>query len=222
MIQIIKRSLISGILFVSPFALSYGQDTVKTYIAYDVLKAFINEHSITIGHGLGPHHLVTFSIGYVYDNKYLRESFIGLSPSQDEYPVMVYKGPTARAGYEYRLSQFFYCGVDLYVKHLYYKDHVFEDQDGKDHAVIYKRSETSNFVGGHLNLGFLLTIPKTPLLINPSIALGGTFKYRNHTTEICSGDEWYDGPWPEEGPVSERQDVVSVMMNLNIGIRIGK
>ena len=32
----------------------------------------------------------------------------------------------------------------------------------------------------------------------------------------------YDGHYPKEGPVSERQDVFSVMMNLNVGIRIGK
>jgi hypothetical protein len=221
-IHIGKRNLISGFLFVSSFTMSYSQDTVKTYIAYDVLKAFINEHSVTVGHGLGPHHMVTFSLGYVYDNENLRESFVGLSPNQDEYPVMVYTGPAVRAGYEYRFKPFFYVGADIYFKHLHYDDHEFKDEDGKDNMVIYKRSEKSNFYGGHVNVGFLVTIPKTPVLINPSVSIGGTMKFRNYTTEIIEVTSMYGDHYPKEGPVSERQDVVSVMMSLNIGIRIGK
>jgi len=220
--QLLIKSLITGILFISSCTMSFSQDTVKTYIAYDIFKAFVNEHSITVGHGLGPHHLVTFSLGYVYDNTVLREGFVGLSPNQDEFPVMVYTGPAVRAGYEYRIRSFYYIGVDIYAKHLHYNDHEFKDADGKDHMILYERSEKSNFIGGHFNFGFLLIIPKTPVLINPSVSIGGTMKYRNYTTVITTDAGEYDGHRPEEGRVSERQDVFSVMMNLNIGIRIGR
>lgn len=221
-IHIGKSSLISGFMFISSFTMSFSQDTVKTYIAYDVLKAFINEHSVTVGHGLGSHHMVTFSLGYVYDNRNLRESFIGFSPNQDEYPVMVYKGYAVRTGYEYRFKPYFYAGLDIYGKHLLYNDHEFRDEDRKDNMVVYKRSEKSNFFGGHINAGFLVTIPNTPVLINPSVSIGGTMKFRNYTTDIIEVTYMYGGHYPEEGSVSNRQDVVSVMMNLNIGIRIGK
>jgi hypothetical protein len=85
-----RRSLISGFLFVFSFTMSFGQDTVKTYIAYDVFKAFVNEHSVTIGHGFVPHHMVTFSLGYVYDNRNLRESFIGFSPLYGDHFSDIY------------------------------------------------------------------------------------------------------------------------------------
>jgi hypothetical protein len=220
-IRIIKRGLIPGFLLISLSMRSFSQDTVKTYIVYDVFKAFVNEHSITLGHGIGTHHLVTFSLGYVYDNRNLRESFAGLSPNQDEFPVMVYTGPTVRAAYEFRFSSL-YLGIDIFAKHLRYNHHVFKDEDRKDHMILYERSEKSNFLGGHVNLGFLLTIPKTPVLINPSVSLGGAMKYRNYTTAITLGPGEYGGHLPQEGSVSVRQDVISVMMNINIGIRIGK
>jgi hypothetical protein len=221
-IRIIKRTFILILLSASFSIISYGQDTVKTYIAYDVFKALVNEHSITIGQSLGLRHRVTFSLAYVYDNKTLRENLVGLSPSQDKYPVMVYKGPAVRAGYAFMVSRYFYVGIDIYAKHLYYHDHDFMDQDRKDHGVVYNRSEHSNFFGGHVNLGFLLTIPHTPVVINPSIAMGETLEYRNHTTRNVHGDEMYDGQWPEEGTFSVKQEVFSIMMNMNIGIRIGK
>src|SRR5659263_56707 len=85
-----KRLFIILIIASSSYKMLYSQDTVKTYIAYDVFKALINEHSVTVGHGIGKHHLVTFSLGYVYDNRSIRKSFIGFSPNQDEFPVMVY------------------------------------------------------------------------------------------------------------------------------------
>jgi hypothetical protein len=218
-----KRLFIILIIASSSFKVLYSQDTVKTYIAYDVFKAFINEHSVTVGHAIGKHHLVTFSLGYVYDNRSIRKSFIGFSPNQDEFPVMVYEGVAVRAGYEYRLKPWFYAGMDIYGKHLQYKDHEFKDEDGQDNMVIYTRSEKSNFFGGHINIGFLLNIPKTPVLINPSVSFGGTLKYRNYTTEdIQYSWKLYGGHRPEGGTVSKREDNISVMMNLNIGIRIGK
>lgn len=221
-IQAGKRSIICGFLFITSFTLSFSQDTVKTFIAYDVLKALINEHSITVGHVLGTHHMVTISFGIVYDNKGLRKSFIGFSPNQDEYPVMVYKGYAIRTGYEYMFKPWFYAGLDIYDKHLFYNDHEFKDEDRKDNMVVYMRSEKSNFYGAHLNVGFLLNIPKTPVLINPSVSIGGTLKYRNYDTEIISVTLMYGGHLPEEGQISKRQNDVSLMMNLNIGIRIGK
>ena len=184
-------------------------------------QGIINEHSITFGYNLNQHHLVTLSMGYTYVNKSLRESIIGFSPSQDKYPVLVNTGPVIRGGYEYRVKPFFYFGADLCYKYLQYSNHRFQDSNGKDASVWYTRDEKSNVLAGHLNLGFLLEISKTPIVFNPSIGIGGKIKYRNYTTYNVekSSDGSFD-VYP--GTFSKTQGDFSIIMNMNIGITIGK
>lgn len=199
----------------------FCQDTYKFFITYDPFKAIINEHSVTVGYNLNQHHLVTLSMGYTYVNKSLRESIIGFSPSQDKYPVLVNTGPVIRGVYGYRVKPFFYFGADICYKYLKYSNHEFLDSNSKDAFVRYTRDEKSNVFAGHLNTGFLLKISKTPIVFNPSIGIGGKIKFRNYTTYnvINSSEGSFD---VNPGTFSKTQAALSIIMNMNIGITIGK
>jgi hypothetical protein len=179
----------------------------------------INEYSITFGYSLTIHHLVTFSAGYNHLNEGLQKTILGLSPSQDKYPVLVYTGPVFRASYAYRIKPFFYFGADIGYKHLQYANHTFHDSK-KDNGVWYTRDEKSNVLVAHGNIGFLLAISNTPIFFNPSVAIGGNLKFRHYTTYDVQSDTY--GPVVNTGTFSKTQDDISFMMNLNVGIRIGK
>jgi hypothetical protein len=196
----------------------YSQDTLRYFIGYDLFKGIINEHSFTFGYNLKKHHAVTLSLGYTYDNKNLRDMFKSFSPSQDNYPFMVYKGPTFRTGYEYRFSPIFYLGIDLFYKYLYYLNQTFVDANRKDNSVTYAREEHANVFGWHINTGLMIVIPKIHLFFNPSIGLGETIRDRTYTTTSTTNG-YMAMPL---GTYSEKLKNFSILMNLNIGIMFGK
>jgi hypothetical protein len=219
--RILNRALL--LMLFSQFAsgILYSQNSYKFFITYDPFKAIINEHSIALGYNRNPHHLIEFSLGYMYANKSLRESIIGFSPSQDKYPVLVNTGPVVRGGYEYKVKPFFYFGADVCYKYLQYSNHEFQDSNGKDASVWYTRDEKSNVLAGHVNIGFLLNISKTPIVFKPSIGIGGKIKFRNYTTYNVekSSDGSFD-IYP--GTFSKKQGDLSIIVNMNIGITIGR
>ena len=199
----------------------YSQEPVRFFVTYDPFKALINEHSVTVGYNISNHHLIALSLGYNYANESLRESIIRLSPSQDKYPVLVYTGPVIRVAYGYRFSSFFYVGADIGYKYLQYSNHRFTDQNGKDGMVRYTRDEKTNVLVGHVNAGFLLTIPHTHIILNPVIGIGGKVKFRNYTTSNVeeSSDASFD---ISPGTFSKTQSDISFLMSMNVGFRIGK
>jgi hypothetical protein len=217
----IFKTFLIFLIFQIPSKELYSQDSSKYFIGYDLFKGIINEPSFTFGYNLTRHHFITFSLGYTYDNKNLRDNFRGLSPSQDKYPFLVYNGPTFRTSYEFRIVSFFYFGADFYYKYLSYTNHTFYDSEGDYGDVTFTRDEKANVFGWHVNSGFMITIPKIHLLINPSIGLGETIKSRTYTTtnSTATGERYEDVPL---GTYSKELQYFSVMMNLNIAITIGK
>lgn len=211
------RIVVMFLILFFPSKALLSQNSTKFFIGHDLFKGLINEQSFTFGFNLTRHHLIMISLGYTHDNKFLREECRGLSPSQDKYPFLVYKGPTVRSAYEYRFAPFFYVGADIFYKYLYYSNHTFVDSEGDPGDVTFTRDEKSNVFGFHVNSGFIISIPKAHLLINPSIGIGETFKFRNYTTTDSEtrGDVSFDIP---VGSFSKEQHYLSIMMNLNIAV----
>jgi len=199
----------------------YSQDSTKYFIGYGIFKGIINEQSLTFGYQITHRHFLTISLGYTHDNKILREEFLDISPSQDKYPFLVYYGPTFRTSYGFRLAPRFYVGADLFYKYLYYNNHTFHDSKGDPSNVYFTRDEKSNVFGWHINTGFLIIIPKIRLLINPTLGIGETYKHRNYTTTYSKtiGEPSFDIPL---GSFKKNLHYISLMMNLNVGITIGK
>jgi hypothetical protein len=213
----ILRIALIVLVFIIPTKGLLSQDSIKFFIGYDLVKGIINEQSLTFGYYLTQHHTITLSLGYTHGNKPLREQHYGLSPSQDKYPFLVYKGPTIRTSYEYRFASFFYVGADLFYKHLKYSNHTFIDSEGDPGHVTFTRDEKSNLFGFHINSGFMFMIPKIHFFINPAIGIGGTLKYRNYTTTDSEtfGDVSFNIP---NSTYTKDMQYLSVHVNLNIGI----
>lgn len=118
-----KISVVIFLIFIIPINETSSQDSTKFFVGYDLFKGAINEHSVTFAYNLSRRNLLMLSLGYTYHNKDLTQNHgCTLSPSQDKYPFFVYRGPTIRSAYEYRICPFFYAGVDFYYKYLHYSN----------------------------------------------------------------------------------------------------
>jgi hypothetical protein len=52
---------------------SIGQNTNNCLIGFDYIKGFINEPSVSMWRYMAPNRFMTFSLGYTYDHKSIRE-----------------------------------------------------------------------------------------------------------------------------------------------------
>ena len=199
-----------------------NQDSTKFFIGYDLLKGAIDESSITFGFNLTKRQFITISLGYTYDNAYLRGKslFCGLSPSQDTYPFLAYQGLTLRTSYNIRLFSAFYMGFDFFYKDLSYHAMTFFDAYEDEGGVTFTRSENANVFGGHINLGWMINLSKR-LYLNPSIGTGFTIKNRTYTTTDAEID--YNVPSEmrvPNGTYSKKLIYPSLLLNLNFGIKL--
>jgi hypothetical protein len=214
----IKSTLILWLLLVFPANKGFSQDSTKFFVGYDLFKGIINEHSVTLGYKLGRRHLIMLSPGYTYHNKSLTQGHgCSYSPSQDNYPFFVYKGPTIRTAYEFRFYPFFYAGVDFYYKYLHYPNFTFIDSEGDPGDVTFIRNEKSDVYGFHINSGFIISIPRAHLIINPSFGIGESFKSRNYNTISVKYRGDYSKIVPT-GTFTENQQYLSIMSGINIAI----
>jgi hypothetical protein len=200
---------------------SEGRDNLKLLAGYAPLKGYVVEHSLTIGLLAGKHHLITISPGYTHDNPIVREFFCGLSPSQDEYPFLVYKGPVIRAAYEFRFYEYLIVGGDLFYKHLSYSGHTFLDSEGDHGGVKFTRDEISTVYGWHINIGLLVHLMNAHVFLNPSMGFGKTYKQRTYTT---TGSEpvwpaYYSMPL---GTYKRNLQYFSFFPNFTVGFVVGK
>ncbi len=189
----------------------------KFFIGYDLLKGAIDEHSLTIGYYAFKKQFITLSIGYTYP----QSSENSLSPDQSEYPIFMYKGPVFRMGYEFHpiTKSFSYFGIDIYYKHLYFNNITLHN-DNDERVNDFTQSELANVYGWHLNGGFVHNYRH--FFINFLIGAGMTFKFRNYSIYNSNIEQYgeYDGPLVNNGTFKETQHYLSVILGLNIGVRL--
>jgi hypothetical protein len=194
------------------------KDSSKYFIGFDVLKACIDEPSLTVGYNITNRHSITFSLGYTYRNQILRPLVVGISPSQDTDPILPYNGPTLRTGYNFRIISFLRVGADFFYKDLYYNNVDFYDSEGDQGDLRYTRSEKAQAFGWHINSGLMINLSKV-FYFNPSLAMGQTFKHRTYTTSNVT--EYRMTPVPE-GTFSKEQKYFSMMLSANFGVKFGQ
>jgi len=237
--KIVSRLIISCFLILFLSISAIGQDSTKFWtVSFDLFKAIIDEYSLTFGHKISNHQYVSLSLGYTYYNSTLRNTFETWSSDQGEFPIFVYTGPTFRGNYDFGTftSPHFgaYIGIDIYYKHLSYKNYQFLNESGGYYSYnnpydygddeefhkgynYFTRSETANVYGAHFHFGYMVTIGKH-IFINNFFGIGKTYKYRlNTTTNSTYGNE--PTIIEPDGTFSENQNYFSPLITLDLGYR---
>lgn len=144
-------------------------------------------------------HIFGITLGYVYSNKYFQVA--RLSPSQNEYPGLVYTGLVTRISYSYLKNHnnhcAFYVSPQFMFKDLHYNNKKFEDDSGVNLEDDYKetgakgendyaRNEKAQIYGLDFVAGWMYFIGNTnsklKLYLNFCFGFGFNYRHRNINT----------------------------------------
>jgi hypothetical protein len=208
------------IVFLSQFKVTYSQDSCRYFFEYDLIKGLIHENSFTLGYNLPKKKFITASIGYAYSNNFLRSSMdlANTSPSDLDYPILIYKGPVFRASINKMITPLIYIGFEGLYKHVFYNNSTFEDGINNGGSTIFTRDEKADVIGYHLQVGYITNPLKNELFyINPSIGFGFIKRFRNINT---TDSYWHGGEIapPPLGRSYDKKTQVSLEFCLKIGM----
>ncbi|HEX2959181.1 MAG TPA: hypothetical protein VHO70_20270 [Chitinispirillaceae bacterium] len=198
-------------------------------LSYNVVQAFIDEHSLFIDYSFSKRHSLGFSIGTIFYNE--RFDPLLFSLSQNDYPGTVYKG------YIVRITHSFYFlkrhEFDFYLLHqsvnqyVYYNNHDFYD-GGKDNSNIrYTRSEKAFILGYDINANtawYLNMVNNLYIFVNPFLGIGLRYRHRNIETSDIIDYNYQEYMHENPGvtmPVLGHELKKQVYLLLNIGLKFG-
>lgn len=198
-------------------------------ISYNLIQAFIDEHSLFVDYSFSKRHSLGFSVGTIYYNRGFDPLLF--SQSQNDYPGTVYKGYVVRLTYSFYFLEhhgldFFLLNQPIY-QNIYYNNHTFFD-GGKDYSNIrYTRSEKAFILGDDININVKLHLNLTNnfcIIVNPFLGIGLRYRHRDMETSDIIDYNYQEYMSENSGvtmPVAGHELKKQVYPLLNIGLKLG-
>jgi hypothetical protein len=195
-------------------------------ISYNLLKAFTNEYSLNVEYKFLKKLSAGLTLGQVHDNP--DHYVFKLSPSQNNYPGLVFKGFVARTYLAYNLVSTdyygFYISPQFLYKYLYYNNISFLDSWGDQGDNTFIRNERADLYGFDLMFGwnFFMGEDDSPVdfYLNLNWGFGIRYRHRNITTisSETRGNPGYVVPLGKE--IKDQKYASSTLIGVKIGVRI--
>jgi hypothetical protein len=204
---------------------SQYQDKSLT-VSYNLLKSFTNEYSINTEYKFLKRLSAGLTFGQVHDNP--DHYVFKLSPSQNNFPGLVYKGFVTRTYLAYYLvsSNFygFYVSPQFLYKYLYYDNMSFIDSWGDQGDNTYVRNERADMYGFDIMFGwnFYMGEADSPVdfYLNLNWGFGIRYRHRNiyNLSSKTRGNPDYVVPLGKE--IKDQTYASAALIGIKIGVRI--